>query len=112
MCRKEAVNIPFLEENEPLTPEYVNALEKAIKSDGCTGVAEFHHKCCVVHDLGYRYHVDHTGKPATRSEVDAAFRRCMQQDSKFGRFDPISWVRWAGVRVFGRFFYKPLTPGQ
>lgn len=97
--------IPYLKEGEEPSSDYAEKLSKAINSDGCTGVAEIHHNCCVYHDLGYRYGFDIYHRPVSRAEVDMNFRRCMQQDSKLGRFDPVSWVRWAGVRIFGRFFY-------
>jgi hypothetical protein len=82
--------------------------EKAAElgADGCTGVPEFYRDCCLLHDIAYR-----TGRnPAalylgreefiTRSEADQLFRDCMQQRSKLGKFNPMSWWRWAGVRLF------------
>lgn len=99
--------IPLLKYDEVVTHNYVTKLSDAIKSDGCTDIPEFHHDCCVIHDLGYRYGIDSWGRLISRDEIDANFRKCMQADSIFGRFDPMSWWRWAGVRIFGRFFYSP-----
>lgn len=87
---------------EPLYWERVLALGKRLNSDGCTGVPEFWHNACVEHDVHYR-----TGKWAvaqasiTREVADYVFRKRIQQGSWFGVASPMSWVRWAAVRVFG-----------
>jgi hypothetical protein len=99
--------IPLLEEDEEITPEYIKNLNEAISSDGCTGVVDWYKDCCIVHDLGYRYHVDPWGNVVTRSQVDANFRKCIQNKSKLKKFSPVSWLRWSAVRLLGRFFYKP-----
>lgn len=91
----------FLKVDEEPDDRFYQEIAKEIKSDGCTGVLEIHHNCCVVHDLGYRKGVDVYGRPVTRREVDAEFRRCNQRNSPLGRFSPDAWIRWAGVRVFG-----------
>lgn len=101
------VTIPILQPEQQITSDYIKALDKAINSDGCTGVKDYFRDCCVVHDLGYRYRIDPWGRFIERSQVDAGLRTCIQSKSKFGRFSPISWIRWAGVRIFGRFLYKP-----
>lgn len=107
LCYKGApVEVPLLEAGTPVTKEYAALLATAIKSDGCTGVPEFHHNCCVVHDLGYRFQIDPWGQAVSRAQVDAALRRCHQAESVFGRFSPMSWWRWAGVRIVGRFLWN------
>lgn len=99
--------IPLLEEGEPLTDEYVNKhLAPAIKSDGCTLVSELYHECCVVHDLGYEFDIDPWGRPSSKTQTDTTYRRCMQARSRLGRFQPISWVRYIGVSLFGGRFKK------
>lgn len=91
---------------------------KAIESDGCTLVSELFHHCCSEHDLAYRLKKDprkaylywikrcvnywDLAKPITRAEADRRFRECMQSHSTFGKFSPVAWVRWAGVRMFGQ----------
>lgn len=99
------MKIPLLPTGEAITPTYTHDLEVAIQSDGCTDIPEFHHHCCVVHDLGYRFGIDPYGTKIDRRTADANFRKCMQKDSPLGRFSPMSWWRWAAVRVAGRFFY-------
>jgi hypothetical protein len=100
-------NIPLLEEHESLTDDYVNNhLQSAIKSDGCTVVSELYHECCVVHDLGYKFGIDPWGNPLERGQIDHNFRTCMESRSKLGRFQPVAWGRWLGVRVFGGLFRR------
>ena len=99
--------VPVLKVGEPLTAEYVMHLDKAISSDGCTGVSDFYRDCCVIHDLAYRGGIDPWGQPITRHQANINFRQCIQSRSTLGRFSPMSWIRWAGVEVFGRFFYNP-----
>jgi len=83
-------------------------------SDGCSGVPEFYHWCCLEHDVHYRTHLrwrihyTHEGNymvpfgSITRREADKEFRQCIQYRSKFGRFSPMASWRWAGVRLFGQ----------
>lgn len=93
-----------------------------IDSDGCSWVSELYRPCCLAHDLGYRYAKtpesayakyledteDYWGEAVetTRSEVDKAFRDCIQERSKAKRWSPLSWIRYAGVRVLGRGIWK------
>ena len=93
-----------------------------IKSDKCTFALDIHAWCCYEHDLGCSYQKDPRNAfthylaasvglgpadvsawtlaiPITRREADARFRRCLQKHSKLGRFSPMSWWRWLGVRI-------------
>ena len=70
-----------------------------LHSDGCTGVPEFYHDCCLEHDIHCRTGETLDGTPITRKEADAQFRRCIQNRSMFGCFSPLSWWRWVGVRI-------------
>ena len=97
--------IPILSPEQRITFAYIKALNQAIKSDGCTGVKDYYKDCCIIHDLGYRWHIDPWGRKVTRAQVDEAFRLCIQDRSKLGKFSPISWARWSAVRLVGRFFY-------
>lgn len=100
-----------------MTP-YWSFIEKeatALKSDGCTLVSELFHICCLEHDCAYKLHKDprdayryfeqgctnywDLASPISRGEADKRFRKCMQERSKLGRFSPVSWLRWVGVRV-------------
>ena len=89
---------------------WIRWLAERLKSDGCTVVSEMYHECCLEHDIAYRTGHDprelyYKGRvvPISRRETDARFRKCMQSRSKLGRFSPVSWFRWLGVRAFGGF---------
>jgi len=84
-------------------------------SDGCTLVSELYHPCCLEHDLGYRIGLDprvayklgwEHAPLISRAEVDKRFRQCMQQMSPAGKWSPVSWLRWAGVRIGGYFLWR------
>lgn len=73
--------------------------------DGCTGVSELYHLCCLEHDFAYRtglcpraYFVGRYVQP-TRRATDARFRRCMQEMSPLGVASPVALIRWIGVRL-------------
>lgn len=79
-------------------------------SDGCTCVKDIYVKACWEHDYHYRH--GHTfpwpiAEPINEAQANTRFRQVMQWESRFGRFSPISWIRYAGVSVFGRYFYHP-----
>ena len=97
--------IPILSSVQQVTSNYIKALNHVIESDGCTGVKDYYKDCCIIHDLGYRWHIDPWGRKVTRAQVDEAFRLCIQSRSKLGKFSPVSWARWSAVRLIGRFFY-------
>lgn len=72
------------------------------KSDGCSDVPDFYVECCWQHDRGYQTGENIDGvKYPNRKAIDDEFRKCMQDRSIFGRFSPMSWWRWAAVRLFG-----------
>ena len=94
---------------------WVEAEAKKVNSDGCTVVSELFHICCLEHDLGYRHgrcprsaFVVGWDRARTidRAEVDRRFRDCIRAHSALGRFSPIAYVRWLGVRMFGWFAWK------
>ena len=93
--------IPVLPKETQITKPYLKALHDSTHSDGCTGVPDFYLDCCVIHDLAYKYGIDPWGQPVTRAEADAGLRKCIQQKSKLRWFSPMSWWRYAGVRLFG-----------
>lgn len=99
-------------------------IEEALlaSSDGCTAVSELYQWCCFEHDLAYRYGKDPrdayrlakqgsltywlaAGK-IKRSEADSRFKRCIQEHSPLGRFSPVSYWRWLGVRIGGWFKWR------
>ena len=90
----------------------VRARAAELGSDGCTGVTQAFHDCCFEHDVHYRTGMRLDGTPITRRAADAAFRRCIQSRSVFGKMSPMSWWRWLGVRVFGRGAYKGVEHGK
>jgi hypothetical protein len=92
-----------------------------INSDGCTVVSECYHECCLEHDLSYyhgksprsaysRYlegykpwkHAD----PITRKQSDSRFRECIRAKSPLGKWSPMAFVRWCGVRAFGWLYWN------
>lgn len=78
----------------------IRSLAADLKSDGCTGVKDFYKDSCLYHDVLCRTGVDpFTGEPVTAADADYALRRCIQDRSKLGRFSPMSWFRWTGVRA-------------
>lgn len=71
-------------------------------TDGCTAALDVHLDCCLEHDIAYFTGRDVDGNPVTKAEADAAFRRCLQSKSRWGRFSPMSWWRWAAVAWINR----------
>lgn len=85
--------------------ERIRAMAKEMRSDGCTVVSECFQDCCLLHDLLWHTGLDpDTGEPVDYEAANVLFRQCMQSRSRLGRFDPMSWWRYFGVRWFGRFF--------
>ena len=94
--------------------EWVEAEADFIRSDGCTLVSELYHWACLEHDLAYTYGRDPkdaynvgwgNAKAITRGEADKRFRKAIQSLSKLGRWSPVSWGRWLGVRMGGYFLW-------
>jgi hypothetical protein len=104
------LRIPILKTGQKPCKKYVIVLEEAIQADGCSGATEVYHDCCVFHDLAYRIGIDYYGHPVNRKEADVLFRQCMQSHSKLGRFSPMSWWRYAAVRLLGHTKYPKTTP--
>lgn len=80
--------------------ERVRFAAKQLDSDGCTGVPDIYLDCCYEHDVAYRTGTDVDGNQITRAEADEQLRRCIQEHSLLGMFSPLSWLRWAGTRLF------------
>lgn len=85
-----------------LTDDDMKAIRWFILSDGCTDVPDFYLSECIKHDFYYRTHVDFSGRLIKRCEADKRFRLGIQKRSQFGVFSPMSWWRWAFVRVFAK----------
>ena len=90
--------------------ERVRQRAAELGSDGCTLVTELYQDCCLEHDIAYRTGRDLDGHPITRAQADQRFRQCIQARSPLGRFSPLAWWRWAGVRLFGWLFWKGGRP--
>lgn len=73
-----------------------------IESDGCTGVPDFYLDACLEHDVHYHDGRRIDGVPITQAWADRRFRQRIQSRSMLGVLHPMSWWRWAGVRIFGR----------
>mgnify|MGYP001585300174 CR=1 FL=1 len=95
------VLVSLLRPGEAVCRAWLRQVKADIGSDGCSGVPDFYLDCCIVHDLAYRFAVDPWGRPTSRAEADAAFRACIQRQSRLGKASPMAWVRWLGVRAFG-----------
>lgn len=76
---------------------------KELKSDGCTGVAEFYQDACFEHDIHWRTGYTLGGDRITTRQANMRFRRVIQDRSPFGLLSPMSWWRWAAVSVVGFF---------
>lgn len=95
------LQIPIIPPNNPPTTEYLLALKDAIKSDGCSGVPDIYGDCCIIHDLCYRFGIDVYGNKVKKITSDEILRKCMQGKARLGRFSPVSWMYWLGVKWFG-----------
>lgn len=80
----------------------------AIDSDGCSVVNRLYGRmkspsllCCLQHDLEYHDAKTVEGEPVTRRQADQRLRRCIQEWSKLGRWSPLAFARWLGVRAGG-----------
>lgn len=92
----------------PAYKEWVQSEAAKIKSDGCTGVPDFHKDCCFEHDLAYYYGRDPRAAFVTkswslaakisRSETDARFRECQGDLMGIWRWIFMkaggSWLAW------------------
>jgi len=78
----------------------INLIRTLICSDGCTGVPNWYLEACIIHDFYYTMHKDFDGSPITREEADKRFRKKIQHLSPVGKFSPMSWWRWLGVKMF------------
>ena len=92
--------------------KWVEAEAARLESDGCTLVSELYQWACFEHDLAYRtkkdprvaFQVGWENAPTiSRRDADDRFKSSMQLMSPLGRWSPISYIRWAGVRVGGWF---------
>lgn len=102
----------------PLYWSWVESEAALVKTDGCSKVSGAFRRCCLQHDLAYRYARDPVdayrryvdGDPAywfnaertTRATADADLRRCMQSQSKAGFWSPLALIRWLGLKVGGQ----------
>ncbi len=89
---------------DDLNEEYWERVRKRARdlgSDGCTGVADIYVDCCYEHDIACKTGCDINGNPTNWAEAAVRFRRCIQQRSALGVLSPLSWIRWAGVRLHG-----------
>lgn len=83
---------------------WVNVKEEAaiLGADGCTGVPDWYGWTCLEHDIHYRTHQFTCGCPIDREQADYILRVRIQQASPLGKFSPVSWVRWLGVRLLAQ----------
>lgn len=69
-----------------------------VSSDGCTGVIDFYRPGCIIHDFYYRTHRNLDGTPITKKQADTVLKKYIQSKSIFGRFSPMAYWRYLGVR--------------
>jgi len=90
---------------DPAYWEKVAYVAKQLGTDGCTAVVDIYIDSCFEHDIHCRTHQTLYGRPLTSADAAAIFRERIQQQSVLGRLSPVSWWRWAAVRVFGPQWY-------
>lgn len=95
--------------------DFIREEAALINADGCTGVTNVNGWACLEHDLAY-YHgkrpthayrkycagvEDFWGdaEPTTFEEANANFKRALFRESVFGHLNPLSWVRYAAMRL-------------
>lgn len=88
--------------DDPSYRERVKREAQRLKSDGCSGVPDWYVIACFDHDIMYRTHRDVQQEVVTRQQADQRLRWAIQHESPFGRLSPMSWWRWAAVRLAGR----------
>lgn len=100
MTTRERLGLPSFADEPYL--ERVRARATALGSDGCSGpTISVHVDACYEHDVCYGDHQTVTGQRVTRAEADRLFRERIQERSPFGVLSPMSWWRWAAVRIGG-----------
>lgn len=70
-------------------------------SDGCTHALELRVSACHEHDYHCVYHETMYGARITSAQAAWRFRQVLAWQSSVGVFSPMSWWRWAAVRLFG-----------
>lgn len=91
------------------TGEYVTKVRQAalaLGSDGCSWAFEIYPDACREHDVHYRLHRTLQGMTLDRAQADYIFRERVQQLSFFGGASPMSWWRYAILRVLGGFAWR------
>jgi len=79
----------------------VRRVAAELEADGCTGVPDFYLLACLEHDIHYRTHRTLDGLRINRRQADMRLRRVIQTLSSLGRMSPMSWWRWAALRLIG-----------
>lgn len=98
--------------------DWIESEAAVIGTDGCSKVTGAFRRCCLQHDLSYFYAKSpasayriylngqsdywHQGIIIDRATADAAFRRCIQANSRAGFWSPMAVIRWLGVRIGGQ----------
>lgn len=72
------------------------------RSDGCSGVSDWHVKACWEHDFYFRTHHDFEGKVISFSEANLRFLRRLFKLSWLSIFNLRAYIRWLGVTVLGK----------
>ena len=80
---------------------------KQLGGNHCTGVPDFYSDACDEHDIHYRTGYSLWNQRLTRKMADKRLRLVIQNRSPFGRFSPMAWWRWVGVRLLGRKSWNP-----
>ena len=83
--------------------DIVRRRAQALKSDGCTFVANFYLDACLEHDVHWRTGKTLYGAPISTRQANLRFRYVIQARSPMGAWSPMSWWRWVGVSIGGIF---------
>lgn len=87
----------------------IRAKASMLGSDGCTDVLDLYVDACYEHDIHWRTGQTLYGVPITTAQANRRFRKVIQSRDPLGRFSPLSWWRFFGVTIGGKFMSHQST---
>ena len=76
---------------------------KELKSDGCSFATEAFKEACLEHDCHWWTGETLWGTAVSIQAANDRFRAVMRSRSRFGKYSPMAFWRWAAVSVRGVF---------